>query len=891
MSCFRLFIIAFFMVCFTGTDSSAQGNTDQETISVDVNGQNSFQKIAGIGINANTRSWNGKELQPALDLLLDSMNMTIWRVIVESVEKWEDTNDNNDAFSFNKAYYAKLYESPKFRRAWDMIAYLNKRGIRDRLMINFMAAVPIWMGGEIVKPEYEDEYVEMLLSFFVYARKTRHLEFGLVSLMNEPDIRKEGPTVRPGQYVRLLKKLITRMEQEGLGDIRYVGPDVAGMDNGLKEYIPLILKEPVIMNKLVHFGLHSYGGYYAPVDSTLKNSSYPNTDYWVTEWNAWCNGCDDGKLGEYNYDFADKTVGFLLEFLKNGATALMAWEGYDSYYEHHAPSPFSYWGMLSYDKAAKTYHPRKNFYAIQQVSRFVSPGTRRVEVSRPGDSLRLVAFFDSASGQFTMIGINRKEKAVTLNATLNQLPAMASLDVYRTTSTENVQHAGKIGLVNNAFSTTIPARSIFTFTTGRTNGVAVKSRALPEPAGWYSGDIHVHLNCGDGTKLLEESQLTSMMETNNLAVVSLLADMGNGEVKDSKRDLPKVNGKDAPQTIPGRIVHWDTEWHWDATYSNFGHQALGGHLVLLGLKQASQVWEESPYKLLDWAGKQHAVRGFAHMEYLNDSIQNQLNCCIPIDYPVEAALANMEFISEDVYGSISSNNGNYNSEATINAYYKLLNCGFRLGLAAGTDYPCNNYEPFGTLLTYVKLKGSLSYQKWIEGIRDGRTVVSRNAHDEFLDLSVNGHYGPGDEVKLNANGTVTIKANWTATKELHGRIEIVNNGKVIAEKSGTAAPGKPLLLTTKASFLRSGWICARRMDGKGHQTHTAAVYVMVNAKPIRASKADALFFVDWIDNILKQTAPGGPWSKYFTTELDTIKQRYSKARSIYEQIAKQSQSN
>ncbi len=44
-----------------------------------------------------------------------------------------------------------------------------------------------------------------------------------------------------------------------------------------------------------------------------------------------------------------------------------------------------------------------------------------------------------------------------------------------------------------------------------------------------------------------------MMEPNDLAVISVLADMGDGEVKDSFTDLPKVNGKDAIQSKPGRI--------------------------------------------------------------------------------------------------------------------------------------------------------------------------------------------------------------------------------------------------------------------------------------------------------------------------------------------------
>ena len=230
----------------------------------------------------------------------------------------------------------------------------------------------------------------------------------------------------------------------------------------------------------------------------------------------------------------------------------------------------------------------------------------------------------------------------------------------------------------------------------------------PEPKDWYTGDIHVHLNCGDGTTILPENKLAEMMKPNNLDVISVLADMGNGEVKDSKRDLPKVNGKDAPQSVPGRIIHWDTEWHWDATYSNFSNQALGGHLVLLGLNNAHQIWAESPYKILEWGRKQNAVTGFAHLEYMNDSVKNELNCCIPIDYPVEAALGTIDFVSEDVYGKTSPNNGNYFSEGAINAYYKLLNCGFRLGLAAGTDYPCNENEPLGTLLTYVRVADKLT---------------------------------------------------------------------------------------------------------------------------------------------------------------------------------------
>src|SRR5262245_30723503 len=160
---------------------------------VKIDGAKIFQKIDGIGVNANTRSWNGEELKPALNLLIDSMHATIWRVIVETVEKWEDTNDNKDPFNFDWTYYNKLYSSPKFEKVWNMIAYLNQRGITKNLMINFMGPVPGWMGKKTIKPGLEDEYVEMIVSFFYYARNTRHLQFGLVSPTNESDWHNEGP--------------------------------------------------------------------------------------------------------------------------------------------------------------------------------------------------------------------------------------------------------------------------------------------------------------------------------------------------------------------------------------------------------------------------------------------------------------------------------------------------------------------------------------------------------------------------------------------------------------------------------------------------------------------------------------------------------------------------
>lgn len=414
-------------------------------------------------------------------------------------------------------------------------------------------------------------------------------------------------------------------------------------------------------------------------------------------------------------------------------------------------------------------------------------------------------------------------------------------------------------------------------------------RKRPDPAGWYAGDIHVHRNCGDGTEVIGENKLLTMMEPNNLDVISLLADMGNGEVKYSNKDLLKVNGKDIALSSSQRIIHWDTEWHWDATYSNYGHQALGGHLVILGLKNANQIWDESVYKIVEWAKKQGAISGFAHFGFLKDTFQNQLDCCIPIEYPVEAALGTIDFISEDVNSSTTPNSDKYNSKNALDNYYKLLNCGFKLGLAAGTDFPCNGGEAIGSLLTYVKVKNGLTYKKWIKGIKEGRSVISRNGHNEFIELKADGNHNPGDIINTNNKKQIKLTVKWTGIKVLSGTIEVVCNGKVIASKEASITPEKPIVFSTTYPIEESSWICARRMDERGHQTHTAPIYIIVNKKPISASAADATFFIDWINQLIKNTSPGGSWSHFFTKDLNIVQGRYQKAKAIFIRILKESQ--
>jgi O-glycosyl hydrolase len=895
------FMIFLLMQTFIYPQTFSQDLANKSSVHLRINGAERFQQLDGFGMNINTAWWyDGKYgdasvVQPAIDQLIDSLGVTIFRAVIEETD-WEEINDNNDPDTFNWDYYNKVFSDARFKGVWNTLHYLNSRGITKGLILSFMggppAAKPLatpnpkrsWMGGTdySINQSMEDEFVESIAALLYYARHTAKVQFTLVSPLNEteqvsdakstdhPDGVVEGPNMPDAvQIARVIKKLAKKLDVLGMSDIRFVAPDAAG-DHLFATCMDEMVKDSYLMSKLACWGVHAYGNNAKNYRNIIGKAENPNKSFWVTE-----------------------TAGFgnMLGQLEDNAKAYIFWDGFDCVYQHarrngygdNAPNDWVFWQpddgkpMLEYIPSTKSWTPRKQFFEFAQLYNFVRPGAMRIG-SRDNDSSLIVHSFINLDGQLVVVGYNSGKDTININGTLDNLPSINTMKMICTSPKVTLHKYGDISVKNNKMDVIVSPNSIFTLTGYADASHAGSSGSKPEPENWYAGDMHIHRNCGDGTSILAESEFTKMMEPNDLAVISVLADMGDGEVQDSKTDLPKVNGSDAVQSRPGRIVHFDAEWHFDPAGTTFENKALGGHMVMLGLKEANTIWNESPYKILEWGKKQNAIMGFCHMQYLKDSIPATLDCCTPIDFPVEAALGTIDFLAEDVWLN----------DASVKAYYRLLNCGFRLGWAAGTDFPCNNSEPFGTLLTYVQVKNQpVTYTQWIDGIKNGRTVVSTNGHAEFLDLKVNGNATPGDEIKLEDKGKVDVEVKWTTISEATGRIELILNGKVIAKQNGSSIPGKPVILKASVPILQSSWICSRRMDDKGHRSHTSPVYITLKNAPIRASAEDAMYFIDWIDKTIANTSPGGPWNKYFTHDLDVVQNRYIQARAVYQEIARE----
>ncbi len=430
------------------TVSSGYGTT------LTVNGAQKYQTIDGLGVNINAHSWNDGELIPALDMLIDQMGTTAWRVAYDMVD-WESTNDNSDPDVPNWTYYNALYANAAFQNLWGTLHYLNQRGITKNIALSFMGRVPTWMGGSTIKSNSEDEFVETIATLLYYARNTEKIQFDIVDPLNEPDWDGiEGPQVSATQYTRILHKLSVKLDAMGLGDIRFLGPNTANVSTGVSTYIPAMMSDAIVMSKVDHFGLHSYSSGTGGADSAIKGSSYPTTNFWMTEFT---NPSDMWTL------------------LRQNAASFEVWEAYDGVFQHAIlagrgtePGNDDTAGpaLIAYNSSTGTYSPRQNFYQVAQVTKFVPAGSVRIGASQTNGNLTVLAFYHAATGRVTIVGQNTSTSPVSLNGTLNSLPAVDGLQLYQTDNGgKRLARGSDVVVSNGAFYAVIPASSYFTLTT------------------------------------------------------------------------------------------------------------------------------------------------------------------------------------------------------------------------------------------------------------------------------------------------------------------------------------------------------------------------------------------------------------------------------------------
>ncbi len=393
--------------------------------------------------------------------------------------------------------------------------------------------------------------------------------------------------------------------------------------------------------------------------------------------------------------------------------------------------------------------------------------------------------------------------------------------------------------------------------------------------GYWSGDVHVHMNYA-GTYRNTPARLKEQMLAEDLHVVESL-------IVNKEQRIPDIAYFDKGRPDPvsdGRalIVHGE-EYHT----SFWGHTALLGlldHFVMpnyagyVNTAAASLFPHNVP--ILDDARSQGALTGYVHL--YDTPPDPKAPGRLSHEFPVDVALGKVDYF--EAVGFDESH------LTTQGVWYRLLNLGFRVPAAGGTDAMANYaslHGPVGMSRTYVK-SGVLDHAKWLAALKAGRTMATNGP---LLEFSLGGKE-IGGEIALAKPGTLEARVRMRSIVPVD-RIQLVGNGEIVAEIP-MSVDKTSAETTLKIPVKRSGWYLLRAYTEQGRHPildfhvsgTTSPIFVSVAGAALR-SKADADFFLAWID---KMEAASKDHPDYNTpAERDAVLASLDEARKVFRERA------
>jgi TolB protein len=389
---------------------------------------------------------------------------------------------------------------------------------------------------------------------------------------------------------------------------------------------------------------------------------------------------------------------------------------------------------------------------------------------------------------------------------------------------------------------------------------------------WVSGDVHVHMNYG-GAYRNSPKRLVDQAAAENLQVVEDLV------VNKEQRipDIPYFSPKLDPASTATNLLFHAQEFH----------TSYWGHLGLLNLTQHYILPEYAGYAgtaaaslfpanaiVADMAHEQQALVGYVHpYETIPDPAKDE---SLNHELPVDLALGKVDYM--EVVGFADH-------KSTAAVWYRLLNCGFRLPTAAGTDAMANFASlrgPVGLNRVYVNVPpGPLNHTFWLDGLKHGRSFATNGP---LLGFAL-GDRRIGDELKLPAGENKVKLTAWMRSIVPIDHLQVICNGDVVRDLK-LSGDRQSADINESLPISRSGWCVLRAWSDKSEYpvldlypyATTSPIYISVaGSNPSR--KEDAAYFVAWIDRMIQAAKSNQDWNT--EREKTAVLSLLDYARNIY----------
>jgi hypothetical protein len=322
--------------------------------------------------------------------------------------------------------------------------------------------------------------------------------------------------------------------------------------------------------------------------------------------------------------------------------------------------------------------------------------------------------------------------------------------------------------------------------------------------GWYSGDSHIHVTRDE----VADQNIWGFVAAEDVHVGNLL-EMGN---------IANVYFRQ-PASAWGKASRFERDGHFLVSGQEAPRAAFMGHTVHFNIPKPYHLKTDEYFqynKVFEEFQRVGGISGFAHLGW---SARGGSSARVIRGINLLAPLGLVDFIEVLQGGRL-----------VTEGWYRLLDLGFRVNPAAGTDWPYTDFP--GVVRFYVNVKGPLNLDAWFDSFSKGHVFVTNGP---LLSFSINGK-GMGEELRVKKGTRLDISALARLNPDVDtlDRMELVVLGDVAETK---AAGGKDRVEIKKSITAdKSMWIAVRAHGGRQEASnmtiaHTAPIYVVVDDEP------------------------------------------------------------
>jgi hypothetical protein len=413
---------------------------------------------------------------------------------------------------------------------------------------------------------------------------------------------------------------------------------------------------------------------------------------------------------------------------------------------------------------------------------------------------------------------------------------------------------------------------------GQTADVAVNlgegAWAVPNAGHWVSADVHVHMDYG-GEYRNTPAHLVTQAQAENLSIVNSL-------LVNKEQRFPDIayNGmqRDSASKPDALVVHGQ-EYH-TSYWGHLGLLDISGGVILPGYVGYPNTAASSLYPMnadvADMAHSRGALVGYVHpFDDYPEPIEKPHET-LTTELPVDVALGKVDYM--EILGFSDH-------RSTARVWYQLLNLGFRIPAAGGTDAMANYSSlrgPVGMNRVYARVSGpGVDEVEWMAALKAGHSFATNGP---LLGFTLGGA-GIGDELKFAAaQRSVKFSVRLQSIVNVD-HLDLVCNGKVVRSFI-VHSPIDHGDFTGSIALHDSGWCVARASSDAGRYpvldtyvyATTSPVYVTVaGAKP--RSPQDARYFAAWMDRMTETTAAYPDWNN--AAEKKLVLDRMTQAKAVF----------